>query len=178
MPTTSPLNYQSGAPGAQNLYKDMTSLYNEGNENAAIALYNLAKTQYGFTDEQFSPFALNPNTNTPFSAQHIANWANTQPTPVQQQPAPQQPATPSPTTGNYLTLSDLSNWWTGTAQPWMQQQWGKGQMSGGGDQSNGLSALYPRQNWGNYQTSNRGGRYFNPTTGNYQGLQQAQTASL
>ena len=35
-----------------------------------------------------------------------------------------------------------------------------------------LGNLYPpRQDWGNFQTSNRGGRYFSPVSGNYQGMQ-------
>lgn len=43
----------------------------------------------------------------------------------------------------------------------------------------GMATLFPRTNWGNYQTSSRGGRYFDTTTGKYQGLGNiTQTASL
>ena len=43
---------------------------------------------------------------------------------------------------------------------------------------NALGNLYNnRVNWGNYQYGNRG-RYFNKDTGNYSGLEQAQTGSI
>jgi hypothetical protein len=48
-------------------------------------------------------------------------------------------------------------------------------------QQENLGQLFPRTNWGNYQTSQRGGRYFDSTSGKYQGLgnlPQTQTASL
>jgi hypothetical protein len=71
-----------------------------------------------------------------------------------------------------LTLADLDNWWK-------QQQ--AAQQNGVGTNPNSLGQLFPRTNWGNYQTSNRGGRYFDATSGKYQGLgniAQTQTASL
>lgn len=42
--------------------------------------------------------------------------------------------------------------------------------STGGSNVPALSELFPRVNWGNYQTSNRGSRYFDTMSGNYQGL--------
>ena len=80
------------------------------------------------------------------------------------------PTTPQQNTG--LTLADLNSWWS-------QQQ--AAQQNGIGSNANSLGQLFPRTNWGNYQTSGRGGRYFDPTSGKYQGLgnlPQTQTASL
>ena len=69
-----------------------------------------------------------------------------------------------------LTLGDLNSWWS-------QQQ----ATLNNSNNPNSLSQLFPRTNWGNYQTSQRGGRYFDSTSGKYQGLgniAQTQTASL
>ena len=89
-----------------------------------------------------------------------------------------QPLTPQlPQQPTGLTLADLNNWWTGIQSnaPWQQQA----NTTTGSPTS--IGQLFPRANWGNYQTSNRGGRYFDATSGRYQGLgdlQPAQTASL
>ena len=84
--------------------------------------------------------------------------------------APSPAPMPNPQTG--LTLTDVESWWK-------EQQ--AAQQNGVGTDANSLSQLFPRTNWGNYQTSQRGGRYFDPTSGKYQGLgnlPQTQTASL
>lgn len=55
---------------------------------------------------------------------------------------------------------------------------GSGSGSGG---TQGVGELYDRVNWGNDQSSTRGMRYFDPTTGNYKGmgnLYSADQASL
>jgi hypothetical protein len=75
-----------------------------------------------------------------------------------------------------LTLADLDAWWK-RQQPAIQN----GVTTGGGTANQSLGTLYPRVNWGNYQTSGRGGRYFDPTTGRYQGLSglyQTQTQQM
>lgn len=71
-----------------------------------------------------------------------------------------------------LTVDDLNNWWK-------QQQ--AATENGVTSSQSGLSTLYPRVNWGNYQTSGRGGRYFDPTSGKYNSmgnLYQTTTASM
>ena len=73
-----------------------------------------------------------------------------------------------------LTLADLNNWWS-------QQQAAQQNGIGTNTSANSIGQLFPRTNWGNYQTSGRGGRYFDPTSGKYQGLgnlPQTQTASF
>ncbi len=65
-------------------------------------------------------------------------------------------------TNNYLTSDDLTTWWNNLNRT-----------NSGGNGSYGsdsLSNLYPRVNWGNYQGTNRGSRYFDTSTGNYQAL--------
>ncbi len=83
--------------------------------------------------------------------------------------APQPPQGNDATqTPSYLTLNDLNGWWT-TAQADLSSLYGNNNNNGGGtqDYTQGLSTLYPRVDWGNYQTNNRGSRYFNSNTGTY-----------
>jgi len=60
------------------------------------------------------------------------------------------------------TLQNLRNLWG------QQNQTPTSSSSTGGDP--GLSNLYARANWGNYQNTGRGARYFDQNTGNYQTL--------
>jgi hypothetical protein len=118
--------------------------------------------------------------------QYLQNWAykpgmaSSSPTTLSQvsQVAPTTPTTTpqTQTTNTGLTLADLNNWWS-QQQAAMQN----GVSPVGGSGANSLGQLFPRTNWGNYQTSGRGGRYFDATSGRYQGLgnlQAAQPASL
>lgn len=76
-----------------------------------------------------------------------------------------QTVTPQPTpstSSNYLTLNDLNNWWNQQKNTTQTTQ-----TPSSGSPGTSLGTLYPRQNWGNYQTSNRGARYFDQGTGNY-----------
>lgn len=86
---------------------------------------------------------------------------------------------------SYLSMSDLSSWWNDTAQPWINNQfssWNPTNSTNTNGSTNtqqpGLSTLYPRVNWGNYQSTDRGSRYFNQSTGNYQGLGNTQYSGL
>ncbi len=74
------------------------------------------------------------------------------------------------TTPNYTT----SQWHYNPALQGTNNGLG-GQMGGG---VGGLDQLSNRYNWGNYQTSNRGGRYFSPVSGNYEGLGNTKQASF
>lgn len=89
---------------------------------------------------------------------------------------------------NYMTLEGLSEWWNDTAQPWITGQFNNWNTNNTPttatnttptqNTQQSLSTLYPRVNWGNYQSTDRGSRYFNPTSGNYQGLGNTITTGI
>lgn len=74
-------------------------------------------------------------------------------------------------TGTGLTTADLNSWWNNSILPTLSSQWNQysnqNNTNNTGNNNQGLSTLYPRVNWGNYQTNNRGANYFNSGTGNY-----------
>ena len=132
--------------------------------NPTASLTDISKTA-----EDHGAF-YNPHT----SSFYFDNQVYNKPISAQQQQQPQQQQPQQ--TG--LTLADLNTWW---GQQQAAQNNGVNTSGSTDTNANSLGQLFPRTNWGNYQTSNRGGRYFDATSGKYQGLgnlQAAQPASF
>lgn len=75
-------NNQTHTQGMQDLQSSLKGMISSGNESGAKALYGQKQNEYGFTDAQYSPFALNGAGDGTFTADQINAWKqNTAPTP-------------------------------------------------------------------------------------------------
>lgn len=170
------LNAKGDTPSGVSIGQFIDSMSPEMRGNAYNSFSTLASQQgktLGDIYNYVMPSSGLANANQVMDAYRSGNGSNLN-SGLQQYYLPtttQQSTTPPPTTtpaSPGLTMEDLSRWWT-TAQDQLfnrfNTQMGGSMGNAGGDH---LGNIYPRANWGNYQNTNRGARYFNPTTGNYQ----------
>ncbi len=142
-----------------NLYSSLQS----GNRPTGIntnSMLDVAINRYLSNQPQTTPAQTQTTATQP--SVNIPTRVGTNPLPSQPKPVVQQQQNWSLSDLSSLFNKQLESWWN-TVKPTLPQT--ADSASTATDQ--GLSSLFPRVNWGNYQTANRGSRYFDQNTGNY-----------
>lgn len=85
-PTSGP-GVDQYSPQVKAMYEQMQRMNASGNAQGAKDLYNANQKAWGFTDQQFSPYATNGGGT--FTADQIAGWKAPAPTPAPTQPSTQ-----------------------------------------------------------------------------------------